>query len=107
MEITLKASYAGYDIIFKSENVIVTEDIEERIYPVSEDGKVDYKSRPLRDISDNALNQFVALLDDIIYYRKRDFNSSDLIEKLFEKLPEDSANKLFAKLKNDYVFGDV
>ena len=104
MEISLKISYTGYDLIVKADNVLITEDIEERTYDKTEDGKPNYKTPPQRDISDNALSQFVNLLDDMIYYRKNDFDSSDLIEKLFEKLPEESATKLFAKLKNDYEF---
>lgn len=38
----------------------------------------------------------------MIYYREAEFNSSDLIERLFEKLPQEVANNLLVKLKRDY-----
>jgi len=39
MNITLKRNY-GFELIFEAENVRVTEDIEERIYSKTEDGKL-------------------------------------------------------------------
>jgi hypothetical protein len=38
----------------------------------------------------------------MIYYREAEFDSSSLIERLFEKLPQEVANKLLVKLKRDY-----
>ena len=43
MEISLKRNF-GFELIFKAENVNVCEDIEERIYGKTEDGKTDYKT---------------------------------------------------------------
>lgn len=101
MNITLKRNY-GFELIFEAENVRVIEDIEERIYSKTEDGKTDYKTPPNRDIQTHAIEQFVSVLDDMIYYRDAEFDSSSLIERLFEKLPQESANKLLVKLKRDY-----
>ena len=101
MNITLKRNY-GFELIFEAENVRVTEDIEERIYSKTEDGKTDYKIQPKRDIQTHAIEQFVSVLDDMIYYREAEFDSSSLIERLFEKLPQEAANKLLVKLKRDY-----
>ena len=101
MNITLKRNY-GFELIFEAENVKVTEDIEERIYSKTEDGKTDYKIPPKRDIQTHAIEQFVSVLDDMIYYREAEFDSSSLIERLFEKLPQEVANKLLVKLKRDY-----
>ena len=53
-------------------------------------------------IKTDALEQFVNVLEDMIYYREAEFDSSNLIERLFEKLPQESANKLLVKLKRDY-----
>ena len=100
MEIELKRNY-GFELIFKAENVNVTEDIEDRIYSKTEDGKTDFKNVK-RDIKTDILEHFTSVLDDMIYYREAKFDSSDLIERLFEKLPNDKTESLLAKLKRDY-----
>jgi len=48
----------------------------------------------------------VNVLEDIIYYREREFDSSNLIEKLFEKLPQEPAGKLLVKLNRYYAIDD-
>lgn len=100
MEISLKRNY-GFELIFKAENVTIFEDIEERIYGKTEDGKTDYKNVK-RDIKTDIIEQFVSVLDDMIYYREADFDSSSLIERLFEKLPQAVCDKLLVKLKRDF-----
>lgn len=100
MEISIKRNY-GFELIFKAENVNVCEDIEERIYGKTEDGKTDY-TKVKRDIDTGVLGQFVSVLDDMIYYREAEFDSSDLIERLFGKLPKEVAHNLADKLKTDY-----
>lgn len=102
MEIQISASYYGYELIFKAENVNVTEDIEERIYEKKEDGKVDFSKPPFRDVSTNAVSQIASLLGDIIYHRKRDFDSTDLIESLFDRLPEKECALLLDNLIKKY-----
>ena len=105
MNITLKANH-GYELIFEAENVKITEDIENRIYSKKEDGKLDFNLSPKRDIKTDALDQFTSVLDDMIYYRKSDFDSSNLIERLFEKLPQEVANGLLVKLRSVYETED-
>jgi hypothetical protein len=100
MEISLKRNY-GFELIFKAENVCVTEDIEDRIYPKTDDGKTDFRNVK-RDVKTDVIEQFVSVLDDMISYREAKFDSSDLIERLFEKLPNDKIDILLAKLKRDY-----
>lgn len=100
MEILLKRNY-GFEIIFKAENVNVCEDIEDRIYGKTEDGKTDYNNVK-RDVKTDVIEQFVSVLNDMIYYREAEFDSSDLIERLFEKLPQDVCDKLLVKLKRDF-----
>jgi len=101
MNITLKA-HSGYELIFEAENVRVTEDVEERTYTKGEDGKIDFKIPVKRDIQTAVLEQFVAVLDDLIYYRYDEFNSSPLIERLFTKLSEADAKKLITELNKEY-----
>jgi hypothetical protein len=100
MEISIKRNY-GIELNFKAENVNVCEDIEERIYPKTEDGKTDFKNVKC-DVKTEVIEQFVSVLDDMIYYREADFDSSSLIERLFEKLPQEDCDKLLVKLKRDY-----
>lgn len=101
MEITLKKHY-GFDLIFEADNVKVTEDIESREYLKDENGKSIINLNPKRDIKTEVIEQFVSLLDDMIYYRVAEFDSSNLIKNLFEKLPQDKAHLLSAELKRDY-----
>lgn len=100
MEISIKRNY-GFELIFKAENVNVCEDIEERIYGKNEDGTTNYRDVK-RDVKTDVIEQFVSVLDDMIYYREAEFDSSSLIERLFEKLPQDVCDKLIVKLKRDY-----
>ena len=101
MNITLKKNY-GFELIFEAENVRVTEDIESREYPKDENGKTIINLNPKRDIKTDAIEQIVNVLDDMIYYREAEFDSSSLIERLFEKLPQETANELLVKLKRNY-----
>jgi hypothetical protein len=100
MEISLKRNH-GFELIFKAENVNVCEEIEDRIYGKTEDGKTDFRDIT-RDIKTDVIEQFVSVLDDMIYYRQSVFDSSGLIERLFEKLPSDKIEVLITKLKRDY-----
>lgn len=102
MNITLKRKY-GYELIFEAENVKVVEDVESREYPKDENGKTVFNIKPTRDIKTDVLEQFVNVLDDMIYYREADFDSSNLIERLFAKLPSDVAIKLSEKIKRAYA----
>lgn len=101
MEISVKKNY-GYYLVFKAENVNVEEDIEQRIYSKTEDGKTDFSKPPMRDINTDILDQFILVVDDLIDYRVEKYDSSSLIERLFEKLPDDSIQKLLLKLNRDY-----
>ena len=100
MEILLERNH-GFVLIIKAENVNVCEDIEERIYAETEDGKTDYVN-VIRDIKTDVIKQFVSLLEDLIYYRKADYDSRDLIELLFDKLPQKVVVKLIKKLGEDF-----
>lgn len=91
MDINLKTNY-GFVLVFEAENVKIEEDIEERVYDKLPDGKPDYKSRPLRDISDNAMENLCSITGELAGYRQREFDSSNLLAELWDKIPE--GNKL-------------
>jgi hypothetical protein len=99
MTIELKNRF-GFELIVEAENVRIVEDIEIREYAKDENGKIIADIRPNRDISTYAISQFADILQEMIYHRKSEFDSSDLIESLFQKLPFDTAVKLAEKLKN-------
>lgn len=101
MNIELKRNY-GYELLIEADNVKISEDIEERIYPKREDGKIDFKAHPKRDIKTEAIEQIVNLLDDMIYYREANFDSSNLIEHLFDKLPNTQKALLLESLNKTY-----
>jgi hypothetical protein len=100
MNITINTR-TGYDLIFEADNVRVDVDIESREYEKDEHGKI-VNLNPKRDIATEALKQFAGVLEDMIYYRKAEFDSSDLISLLFEKLPQDVAIKLAKELNDTY-----
>ena len=102
MEISLKRNY-GYEIIVKADNVNIEEDIEERTYPKDDNGKTDFKKPPKRDISTSAIDMFVRVLEDMILFRDKEYDSTGLIEGLFDKLPSAAAIELAAKLSKNYV----
>jgi len=97
MEITLKKNH-GYELTFKADNVHVVEDIEERTYTHGEHGKIDCTIPPTRDIKTEEIDKFTSILEDMIYYRKAAYDSSNLIKSLFEKLPYEIAIELLPKL---------
>ena len=97
MEILLKRNY-GYTLIIKADNVNIEEDIEDRIYHKNSEGKSDFTRPPVRDIKTDSLELFTSVLDDMIYYRQAEFDSSSLIYSLFEKLPNNIKTELLTKL---------
>lgn len=87
MNISLNMNY-GFVLVIEAENVKIEEDVEERVYDKLPDGKPDYKSRPLRDISDKSLENLCSILQDLAGYRTREFDSSNLLAELWRTLPE-------------------
>lgn len=103
MKITVDNRYYGTNVVVEAENVKIEEDISETIYGKKEDGKPDFMKRLGKDITNEAMKQYVALMDDIIYYREADYDTTDLIVKLFEKLPDNKQQELLKKLMRDYL----
>ena len=100
MELSLKRNH-GFYFIIKADNVNIEEDIEKRIYSKDENGKTILP--PKSDIDSTFISSLSDVLSDIIYYRKEEFDSSSLIEQLFEKLPIVEREKIILKLNKDYI----
>ncbi|HMT77896.1 MAG TPA: hypothetical protein PKA44_09305 [Saprospiraceae bacterium] len=103
MKIELKRNH-GYYLIIEADNVKIQEDIETREYPKDENGKTIINLNPKRDICTNALDQIARLLDDMIEYREADYDSSELIKRLFSKLPSEVAMELSGRITADYTY---
>ena len=102
MEIKLDKSHYGCNLIIEADNVKIVEDIEKRTYSRDDNGKLN-EIFPERDIEDSALKMFSQVLEDMIYYRKSEFDSSSLIDQLFGKLPIVEREKLLSNLNRDYA----
>ena len=104
MEINIKCSYGSIDVIIEAENVKIDERISESIYALKEDGRKDFNSRIGEDVTDAYMDKFIRLTNEIAYYRKKDYDSTDLIETLFDKMPQEKAELLFKSLNDKYEF---
>ena len=102
MEIKLDKSHYGCNLIIEADNVKIVEDIEKRTYSRDDNGKLN-EIFPERDIEDSALKMVSQVLEDMIYYRKSEFDSCNLIEQLIEKLPTDKCKKILSILNRDYA----
>lgn len=99
MEISLNKSYGNIEVIFESENTRVTEDIADRIYEKDAYGKSVLKSK---DVGTIQLESILCFVEDLVYERKREFDGSKLIERLFEKLPPEWQGHLLEKLTTEH-----
>ena len=100
MEISIKNKFGAY-LVIKADNVVIEEDIEKRVYQTDLNGKM-ILTGATTDIDEYWISVFERILDDMIEYRKADYDSSELIKRLFEKLPEDKANDFLAYLQKHY-----
>lgn len=103
MKISVRGGYVATDVTIEAENVKIVEDISEMRYGKKEDGKTDYSKRLGSDITNEYMDQFTTVLDDIIYYREQPYDSSELIKKLVNKLPSDIRENLLKELNNEYL----
>ena len=90
------------NLVITADNVMIAEDIEERTYRKDENGKTIFDLNPKRDVKTEFLVQFSTVLDDLIYYRVKEYDSSELIRNLFNKLPSNIANDLSLELHKKY-----
>lgn len=95
MEIKLNSNSFSYNLEIKDTNVFIEEDVTERTWIRDEDGKVKFCKM---DISDEGLSMIATVMEDMIYYRELEYDSSTLIERLFEKLPTEAMQNLLVEL---------
>ena len=101
MEINYVNRYGKY-LEIKADNVNICEDVESRTYYLTEDGKIDYTKLPKRDVSEYYLNDISRTLVDMIFDRTADYDSSELISYLFDKLPDTVRTNLLKELNYKY-----
>lgn len=95
MEIKLNSTSFSYNLEIKDTNVFIEEDVTERTWIKDEDGKAKFCKM---DVSDEGLSTVATVVEDMIYYREAAYDSSTLIEKLFEKLPTEAMQTLLVEL---------
>lgn len=104
MKIEFDQRHFGKIIRVTADNVRIEEDVEKRTYKQLEGGKLDFN--PSRDIEDSAINMFQEVLCGMMYCRVEDYDSSNLIKALFEKLPMDLRFSLSASFSREYSIED-
>jgi len=102
MEIRIKSTYGSTYVLVDAENVKIEDCISESEYALKEDGKKDFSKRLGDDITDSDMQIFCSLLDDIVYYRRKPFDTSSLIQSLFDKLPEEKKSGVLKYIESAY-----
>lgn len=103
MEIKLKHSYSSTYLNVVADNVNIEECISEVQYGLKTDGKKDYSKRIGEDITNEGISMLVGVLDDAVYYRQADYDFSDLIRNMVNKMPQEQLESLIKELYKDYV----
>lgn len=102
VSIEIKNNWYGVDLVYTADNVKIEDSATEILYGKKDDGKTDFKKRLGNDITNEAMDQFKCIMEDLTYYRDREYDSTSLIEVLFEKMPEDERTKLLSRLNEEY-----
>ena len=103
MKIVVNPKYGYVELVIEAENVHIEETISSTIYGKKEDGKIDYSKRLRIDIEDEYMEMFSSALESILDDRTSIFDSTSLIEKLFEKLGDNDQKTLIDKLNREYA----
>ena len=82
----------------------IEEEITENVFGTTSEGKIDYSNKLMRDVSDYNLDIMVRAVKGLIGYRKRTYDSSEVIKALFEKLPDDVRMELIETLNAEYNY---
>ena len=98
-----KSTYANSIIMsITSSDDEIEVDMSEWVYEITPEGKVNYSNKLMKDVSDYDLGTMVNGVKELMEYRQRTFDSSDLIKALFEKLPDDVRSELLKELNVEY-----
>lgn len=103
MEVEIKNSYSTSYLVVKDTNVHIEEDISETFYAKNENGKTNYSKRLGCDITNDAMKKILQVSEDLLYYREKDYDSSELIKQCFNKLPDDVRQNLIKELSDEYL----
>lgn len=96
--------YKG-NLIITADNVKIEEDVFYNVYAKKEDGKTDFSKILVRDeVRDEYLDMMSSVLEDLIYWRKQEYDTSNLIMYLFEKLPIQKQKELQQQISKTYQF---
>lgn len=106
MNIELINSY-GFVLKVTDTNIVINEDIEERDYPKDENGKIIFNKGCKRDIKAEYIYMIAAVLQDMLDYREKPIDTSNLIETAFDKLPEDIQQSLLKILNKRYELESI
>jgi len=99
MKIELTRSHRFNTIVVENTNVKIEYSATDSIKKDNNLGQPYFE----QDISDESLNLFSGVLEDLIFYREREFDSSTLITNLFSKLPQEKTQSLLKELNDDYL----
>ncbi len=99
MEIEFKRAGYGYTLTAKANGASIEDDAEERIYPKDGSGKI---IRTERDVCTKTMDCMVRALDDMFYYREKPYEASELVKRIFDKLPREYIKPLLDSLNEDY-----
>jgi len=103
MQIELKNSHFSHDLVIIDDNVKIVETVSESIYEIGEDGKKNFRKRLGEDIASKYLHDIFQVAEDMIYYRKKEYDSSSLIEQLIQKMPEEKRQVLIRRLSLEWL----
>jgi hypothetical protein len=106
MNISVKKFYGSCYLKIIAENVNIEEDLSEGIFEKDENGKLNFSKRIMTDITDGSMSEIISAVEDMVYYREREYNSENLINLLFDKLPNDIREKVLKQLNKEYGNND-
>jgi hypothetical protein len=95
MNIEFKGSRMYSEIIVTDDNVRIEEVVSESVIIETNDFKTS-------DITTESLDKFSELLDEMLYYREREYFNESLTKELFNKMPQEKAIELIKELADEY-----
>jgi|SRR5690606_13308275 len=102
MEITLDSRYNAYTIKVESGDAVITSDVTHIEFIREEENGKAVRTTHYREPNNEIINNLQSVLEDLVYNRVNDVDSSYLIGVLFSKLPQDKVQDLLNTLNEDY-----
>lgn len=98
MKIQITQSHSFTTICVTDQNVNIEYDATDSIQKENNIGQPYYD----RDVSNEAMDMFSHCLEDLAYYREREYDSTSLMSLLMKKLPEEKQQLLLKEFIKDY-----